>query len=177
MTDAHVVDGATLLSLTAEIVIAHLDANQVAADELPRLITSVHEALAGLGAEAEEDDAPKPAVSVRTSIKPDYLVCLEDGRKLKTLKRHLMTSYGMTPDQYRARWNLPADYPMVAPAYAARRSELAKANGLGRKKAGSTLSAAPEGTGHSDRPANVAGGTSGSRPSSRRKRGKLSISV
>lgn len=134
MTDNHEVDASTLLSLTVEIVAAHLGANQVAAAGVPQLIASVHGALAGLGAPDTTEPAPQPAVSVRASVKSDHLVCLEDGRKLKTLRRHLMTAYGMTPDQYRAKWNLPADYPMVAPAYSARRSELAKAGGLGRRK-------------------------------------------
>lgn len=132
-TDNCKVDASTFLSLTAAIVAAHLGANQVAAADVPQLITSVHAALAGLGAPDAAESARQPAVSVRASVKPDYLVCLEDGRRLKTLRRHLMTAYGMTPDQYHAKWNLPADYPMVAPAYSSRRSELAKANGLGRR--------------------------------------------
>lgn len=125
----------TLITLTSDIVAAHVSNNSVSVDEVPALITKVYGALAGLGqVEAPvEEEAPKPAVSVRASVKPDHIVCLEDGVKLKMLKRHLMTHYNMTPEQYRARWNLPADYPMVAPAYAEKRRELAKKIGLGRK--------------------------------------------
>lgn len=124
----------TLLALTADIVAAHVSNNSVAVGDLPLLIGRVHEALAGLGtAAAEPEPELKPAVSVRSSIKPDYIVCLEDGKKLKMLKRHLMTHYQMTPADYRAKWNLPADYPMVAPNYAAQRKELALKIGLGRK--------------------------------------------
>jgi predicted transcriptional regulator len=124
----------TLITLTSDIIAAHVSNNNVNGDELPSLITSVYGALASLGnAPAPVEVRPEPAVSVRASIKPDYIVCLEDGKKLKMLKRHLMTHYKMTPDEYRARWNLPADYPMVAPNYAERRRELAKKIGLGRK--------------------------------------------
>ena len=123
-----------LLTLTSDIVAAHVSNNNVNVDELPTLITNVFGALAGLGeAVPVVEKMPEPAVSVRASIKPDYIVCLEDGKKLKMLKRHLMTHYNMTPDQYRARWNLPADYPMVAPNYAEKRRDLAKKIGLGRK--------------------------------------------
>jgi predicted transcriptional regulator len=98
------------------------------------LITNVYGALASLGQEAPAAEAPpEPAVSIRASVKPDHIVCLEDGKKLKMLKRHLATHYNLTPEQYRARWNLPADYPMVAPNYAEKRRELAKQIGLGRK--------------------------------------------
>ncbi|WOE76088.1 MucR family transcriptional regulator [Alterisphingorhabdus coralli] len=125
----------TLITLTSDIVAAHVSNNSVAVSDLPVLISNVHEALSGLsGAEKEAEEVrPEPAVSVRASIKPDYIVCLEDGKKLKMLKRHLMTHYNMTPEDYRARWNLPADYPMVAPNYAEKRRELAKQIGLGRK--------------------------------------------
>ena len=124
----------TLITLTSDIVAAHVSNNSVAVDDLPSLITAVYGALAGLGGTAPVvEEKPEPAVSVRSSVKPDYLVCLEDGKKLKMLKRHLMTHYNMTPDQYRARWNLPADYPMVAPNYAEKRRDLAKKIGLGRK--------------------------------------------
>jgi predicted transcriptional regulator len=125
----------TLITLTADIVAAHVSNNSVAVSDIPSLIENVHRALNGLSASevAAEAELPEPAVSVRASIKPDYIVCLEDGKKLKMLKRHLMTHYNMTPDEYRARWNLPADYPMVAPNYAATRRELAKKIGLGRK--------------------------------------------
>lgn len=126
-----------LLSLTTEIVAAHVAHNRVTVGELPELIGKVHAALAGLGS-APEPVAPteqKPAVSVRSSIKADHIVCLEDGKKLTMLKRYLQTNYGMSPQQYRAKWKLPADYPMVAPDYAEKRRTLAKAIGLGRKKA------------------------------------------
>ncbi|MBA4161843.1 MAG: transcriptional regulator [Novosphingobium sp.] len=123
-----------LITLTSDIVAAHVSNNSVSVDDVPALISNVYGALAGLGqAAVVEDKLPEPAVSVRASIKPDYIVCLEDGKKLKMLKRHLMTHYNMTPDQYRARWSLPADYPMVAPNYAEKRRELAKKIGLGRK--------------------------------------------
>ncbi|GGC35586.1 MucR family transcriptional regulator [Novosphingobium marinum] len=124
----------TLITLTSDIVAAHVSNNSVSVDDLPSLITNVYGALSGLGSEAEEvEEKPEPAVSIRASVKPDYIVCLEDGKKLKMLKRHLMTHYNMTPEQYRQRWNLPADYPMVAPNYAEKRRELAKKIGLGRK--------------------------------------------
>lgn len=124
-----------LLSLTADIVAAHVGHNRVTVAELPELIAKVHGALAGLGQEATSLAATeqKPAVSIRSSIKPDHIVCLEDGKKLTMLKRYLQTNYGMTPQQYRAKWKLPADYPMVAPNYAEKRRTLAKAIGLGRK--------------------------------------------
>jgi predicted transcriptional regulator len=125
----------TLITLTADIVSAHVSNNSVAVSDLPLLINNVHAALAGLGARVEEP-APKlePKVSIRSSIKPDYIVCLEDGKKLKMLKRHLMTHYSMTPDQYRQKWGLNSDYPMVAPNYAEQRRTLAKKIGLGTKR-------------------------------------------
>ena len=125
----------TLVTLTADIVAAHVSNNSVAVSDLPTLIQNVHGALTGLGrAVAEPEVKQEPAVSVRASVKPDYIVCLEDGKKLKMLKRHLMTHYQMTPEQYRAKWNLPADYPMVAPNYAEQRRTLAKKIGLGTKR-------------------------------------------
>ena len=132
-------ENADLLALTAEIVSAHVGNNAVAVSDLSNLIRNVFDALAQLGA-APMVDVPdqRPAVSVRLSVKPDHLVCLEDGRKQKTLKRHLMTSHGLTPDAYRAKWNLPADYPMVAPNYAAQRSAMAVQIGLGRKPGGAS---------------------------------------
>lgn len=137
------IDAASLLELTADIVAAHVSNNAVAVGDLPALIGSVYAALSGLGAASEPEVAPsEPAVPVRRSVKPDHIVCLEDGKKLKMLKRHLMTHYQMTPDQYRAKWNLPADYPMVAPDYAERRRILAKKIGLGRKP-GSTVTPKP----------------------------------
>ena len=124
----------TLITLTSDIVAAHVSNNNVQLEDLPALISSVFGALEGLGKPAVVVDVlPEPAVSIRASVKPDHIVCLEDGKKLKMLKRHLMTHYNLTPDQYRARWSLPADYPMVAPNYAEKRRELAKAIGLGRK--------------------------------------------
>ncbi|USI76533.1 MucR family transcriptional regulator [Sphingopyxis sp. USTB-05] len=123
-----------LLALTADIVAAHVSNNSVGMADLPDLISRVHGALAGLGCPVEEPvDEQKPAVSIRASVKPDYIVCLEDGKKLKMLRRHLMTHYSMTPDEYRAKWNLPRDYPMVAPNYAEKRRALAKEIGLGTK--------------------------------------------
>ena len=123
-----------LITLTSDIVAAHVSNNSVSVDDVSTLINNVFGALAGLGrAVVVEDKLPEPAVSIRSSVKTDYIVCLEDGKKLKMLKRHLMTHYNLTPDQYRARWSLPADYPMVAPAYAEKRRELAKKIGLGRK--------------------------------------------
>ena len=123
----------TLITLTSDIVAAHVSNNSVAVDELPALIKNVYGALSGLGAAAQEEARPEPAVSIRASVKPDHLVCLEDGKKMKMLKRHLMTDHGLTPAEYRARWGLPADYPMVAPEYAEKRRTLAKQIGLGRK--------------------------------------------
>ena len=126
-----------LLRHTAHIVSAHLGHNQVTPDGLPQLIQAVYQALSGLGAEPEAGPAtPRtPAVPVRKSVFPEYIVCLEDGAKLQTLKRHLRSRFGLTPIAYRERWGLPADYPMVAPEYKNRRSVLAKQSGLGRKKA------------------------------------------
>ncbi|WP_373473642.1 MucR family transcriptional regulator [Sphingorhabdus lacus] len=122
-----------LITLTADIVAAHVSNNSVSVSDVPTLIGNVHAALAGLSNEvAAPEVVLEPAVPVRTSIKRDYIICLEDGKKLKMLKRHLMTHYGMTPDDYRAKWGLAADYPMVAPAYAEQRRVLAKAIGLGR---------------------------------------------
>jgi len=126
----------TLITLTSDIVAAHVSNNSVGVEDLSSLITNVYGALSSLGKDAEEEEPrPDPAVSIRASIKPDYIVCLEDGKKLKMLKRHLMTSYKMTPDDYRRRWGLPSDYPMVAPNYAEKRRQLAKKIGLGRKPA------------------------------------------
>ena len=122
-----------LVALTSEIVAAHVANNAVAVEEVATLVSNVHTALAGLGADAAKEEAPVPAVPIRSSVKRDYIVCLEDGRKLKMLKRHLRKAYDLSPDEYRARWNLPSDYPMVAPAYAEKRRELAKQIGLGRK--------------------------------------------
>lgn len=125
-----------LIDLTAEIVSAYVSNNSVAAQELPNLISEVHAALSKTnGGEPEPEPEPlKPAVPIKKSITPDYLICLEDGKKFKSLKRHLRTHYNLSPEEYRERWNLPSDYPMVAPNYAAARSELAKRMGLGQQR-------------------------------------------
>ena len=125
----------TLLTLTADIVAAHVSNNSVAVNDLPGLIQNVHSTLTGIsGVSSAPEPKPEPKVSIRSSIKPDYIVCLEDGKKLKMLKRHLMTHYNLTPDQYRQKWGLSADYPMVAPNYAEQRRTLAKSIGLGTKR-------------------------------------------
>ncbi|MEZ5654424.1 MAG: MucR family transcriptional regulator [Sphingobium sp.] len=124
-----------LITLTSDIVAAHVSNNSVAVSDLPLLIQNVHSALSGLETPTSAPEVrQEPAVSVRSSIKPDYIVCLEDGKKLKMLKRHLMTHYQMTPEEYRAKWSLPADYPMVAPNYAEQRRTLAKKIGLGKSR-------------------------------------------
>ena len=123
-----------LLAMTADIVAAYVGKNVLSVHQLPELIATTHSALADLVSPARENihEPQKPAVPVRRSVTPDYLICLEDGKKLKMLKRHLRSTYNMTPEDYRAKWGLPADYPMVAPNYAAQRSEFAKQIGLGR---------------------------------------------
>ena len=124
----------TLITLTSDIVAAHVSNNSVEVADVPNLITSVYGALSGLGQEQEAAEViPDPAVSVRASVKKDHIVCLDCGKKMKMLKRHLMTEHNLTIDEYRARWNLGADYPMVAPDYAETRRDLAKKIGLGRK--------------------------------------------
>jgi predicted transcriptional regulator len=139
MTDAIANDragSAELLALTTEIVAAHVANNELTADELPGLIQQVYGALAraATGSEAAvAAERPEPAVAIKRSVAPDYIVCLEDGKKLKMLKRYLKTRYDLSPDEYRARWGLPSDYPMVAPNYAAQRSALAKKIGLGSR--------------------------------------------
>jgi predicted transcriptional regulator len=127
---------ANYIDLAADIVSAYVANNSVPTAELPSLIASVHASLAFLanGAKQEPEQPLVPAVPVKKSVQPDFIVCLEDGKKFKSLKRHLRTAYDMTPDQYRAKWGLPHDYPMVAPNYAAARSELAKNMGLGQKR-------------------------------------------
>jgi len=129
-------DHETLVTLTADIVAAHVSNNSVAISDIAILINNVHGALSNLGEKPVVEEKPVPAVSIRASVKPEYIVCLEDGKKLKMLRRHLMTHYNMTPDEYRARWGLPADYPMVAPDYAEKRRALAKEIGLGTKGRG-----------------------------------------
>ena len=123
-----------ILKLTSEIVAAYVSNNTVPASDLPSMIKSVHSTLSGLGGsyQNEVQTSQKPAVAVKRSVNPDYIVCLEDGKKLKMLKRYLRSNYNLTPEEYRAKWGLPADYPMVAPNYAAQRSEFAKKIGLGR---------------------------------------------
>ena len=133
MTDN--VDSNDLLALTTEIVAAHVSNNTVAVSDLPQLINQVYQSLAGIGkAPAATVERPLPAVNVKRSVHPDYIVCLEDGKKLKMLKRHLKTAYNLSPDDYRERWNLAPDYPMVAPNYAQARSQLAKQMGLGQQR-------------------------------------------
>ncbi len=122
-----------LLELTTEIVSAHVGNNSIALGDMPQLIQDVYKTLAIVGTTPAVPERPKPAVPIKKSVFPDYVVCLEDGKKLKMLKRHLKTSYNMTPDQYRERWGLPPEYPMVAPNYAKHRSALAKKIGLGTK--------------------------------------------
>jgi predicted transcriptional regulator len=123
----------TLITLTSDIVAAHVSNNNVSVEDVPALITNVYHALAGLGGSAPVEEVQlEPAVSIRSSVKKDHLVCLEDGKKMKMLKRHLMTEHGMTPGEYRQRWGLGSDYPMVAPDYAETRRDLAKKIGLGR---------------------------------------------
>ncbi|CAH1677433.1 Transcriptional regulatory protein ros [Hyphomicrobiales bacterium] len=127
----------TLAGLVADIVSAYVSNNSVPAVELPSLIAATYAAMTGLGSEVAApaiEERPVPAVAIKKSIAAEYLVCLEDGKKFKSLKRHLRTAYGMSPDQYRARWGLPSDYPMVAPAYAEARSNLAKKMGLGQQR-------------------------------------------
>jgi predicted transcriptional regulator len=134
MTDLELQSKETLITLTSDIVAAHVSNNDVAVTDLASLITNVYTALANLGEPVVvEEVRPQPAVAIRNSIKPDYIVCLEDGKKLKMLKRYLRTNFDMTPEDYRARWGLAADYPMVAPNYAEKRRDLAKKIGLGRK--------------------------------------------
>ena len=124
-----------LLTLTTEIVAAHVSNNTVSLSDLPQLINQVYNSLANIGtAPAAPLSRPQPAVSIKKSVQPEYLVCLEDGKKFKSLKRHLRTQYNMTPEQYREKWGLPYDYPMVAPNYAAARSKLAKQMGLGQQR-------------------------------------------
>lgn len=128
----------TLLAWTAQILSAHLRNNNVPVADLPGMMTSIYDTLSGIMTNVSLKDDAKPAVAVRRSVTPDYIVCLEDGKKLKMLKRHLRTAYNMTPDEYRRKWALPSDYPMVAPNYASQRSALAKKIGLGHNRRGKT---------------------------------------
>jgi predicted transcriptional regulator len=131
-------NGDMLIELTADVVAAYVSNNPVPVSELPNLIADVHAALGRVGSSNEPApvEKQKPAVNPKRSVHDDYIVCLEDGKKFKSLKRHLMTHYNMTPDQYREKWGLDPSYPMVAPHYAAARSQLAKKMGLGRKRKG-----------------------------------------
>ena len=124
----------TLITHTTDIVVSYVSNNSLGAEEVSSLIRNIYGTLAGLGQPSAAPEArPEPAVSIRSSVKRDHVVCLEDGKKMKMLKRHLMTDHGLTPDEYRARWGLSSDYPMVAPDYADKRRDLAKKIGLGRK--------------------------------------------
>ena len=133
MSEEQTIDRSEILTLTSEIVSAHVSNNATRGDAVPELIQSVFDKLTALASDEPAPTELTPAIPIRKSITDDYIVCLEDGRKLKMLKRHLMTAYGMTPEAYRAKWGLKADYPMVAPAYARKRQELAVKIGLGRK--------------------------------------------
>jgi len=132
--DNNVQAGTSTLEIVVDVVSAYVSRNPVPVAEVPNLIASVYESINSLSSPAgPKPEEMKPAVPVKKSVTPDYIVCLEDGKKFKSLRRHLSTAFGMTPDEYRAKWNLPADYPMVAPSYREQRSALAKAAGLGRK--------------------------------------------
>ncbi len=129
-------DRTDLVAISAALVAGYVSNNSVPTAELPKLIDDIHGALRSLGAAApiEVEKKPEPAVSVRKSVTVDFIICLEDGKKFKSLKRHLQTQYGLTPGEYRQKWNLPADYPMVAPSYSESRSALARASGLGQSR-------------------------------------------
>ncbi|MGE0417555.1 MAG: MucR family transcriptional regulator [Acetobacteraceae bacterium] len=131
---ADTVANSNVLGLTVQIVSAHVSNNSVSSDALPSLIQDVYKTLSGISTDPVEPDLPQPAVPIKRSVFSDHIVCLEDGKKLKMLKRHLKTAYAMTPEQYRERWGLPPEYPMVAPDYAKHRSNLAKQIGLGTKR-------------------------------------------
>jgi predicted transcriptional regulator len=130
-------DAIATIDLAAQIVASYVANNTVMPTDLPGLIENIHAALAGLGSASAEEPAKRqdPAVSVKKSLNRDFLICLEDGKKFKSLKRHLRTTHNLSPEEYRAKWNLPPDYPMVAPAYSEARSELAKSMGLGQQRA------------------------------------------
>jgi predicted transcriptional regulator len=135
MTEISSSSSKDIIAWTADIVASHVQNNSVAISDLPVLIKTVHDSLIGLTGDSPAEK-PQPAVSVRRSVTPDFIICLEDGRKLKMLKRHLATAYGLSPEEYRDKWGLPADYPMVAPNYAKQRSSLAKKIGLGKRRGG-----------------------------------------
>ncbi len=132
---ADTTDRGEILTMTTEIVAAHVSNNTVAVTDLSQLIQQIYRSLASASGGRSEPERPPPAVPIRRSVTPDFIVCLEDGKKLKMLKRHLKTAYNMTPEEYRQRWRLPSDYPMVAPNYAKQRSKLAKKIGLGTRRA------------------------------------------
>ena len=138
MPDTDTIPAEELLRMTTEVAAAYVGNNNLPSSQLPDVIKTIHQSLAALngGQVAAAAEPPTPAVAIKKSITPDYIVCLEDGKKLKMLKRHLRSTYNMTPDEYRHRWGLPADYPMVAPNYAAQRSAFAKKIGLGRNGGG-----------------------------------------
>jgi len=126
-----------VLTLTSQIVASYLSGNTIPANEIPALIERIYKSLTTVGSPAGNlADRPQPAVSIKKSVTPDFIICLEDGKKLKMLKRHLKSAYNLTPEMYRERWGLPSDYPMVAPNYAEKRSKLAKNIGLGKRKRG-----------------------------------------
>lgn len=131
-----------MLRMTTEVVSAFVGNNALSPSQIPEIIKTVYGSLSAISGDGSGKDAPKPAVPIRRSITPDFIVCLEDGKKLKMLKRHLRTTYNLTPEEYRAKWGLPADYPMVAPNYAQQRSDFAKRIGLGRRP-GSRSQASP----------------------------------
>lgn len=137
MTDSIAETSTGLIGLTAEIVADYVSNNPVPVSEISRIIADTHAAVSALhtGSAPTAEAKPIPAVSIKKSVTPDYIICLEDGKKFKSLKRHLATHYDLTPEQYREKWGLPRDYPMVAPNYSAARSKLAKSSGLGRKRA------------------------------------------
>jgi len=153
MPDTELISPEELLRMTTEVAAAYFSNNTLPSLQLPEVIKTIHDSLTALrgGDGVAPAEPPTPAVPIKKSVTPDYIVCLEDGRKLKMLKRHLRTAFNMTPEDYRRRWSLPADYPMVAPTYAAKRSALAKKIGLGRTDAGEGRPAAA-----SRRPARVA---------------------
>lgn len=146
MTEAQSPIAADLIEATTEIVAAYVGRNALSALDVPDLIAKVHVAFVGLSGAAGTAPTPEPlipAVPIKKSITPDFLICLEDGKQFKSLKRHLSSHFSLTPDEYRAKWGLPADYPMVAPNYSQTRSSLAKSNGLGRKPGPVSAKAAP----------------------------------
>ena len=166
------------MALTAEIVAAYVSRNSLPAGELPNLLRAVHDSLQSIvsgPAEGPAQEPLKPAVPIKKSVHQDYIVCLEDGKRYKSLKRHLSTAYGLTPDQYREKWDLPKDYPMVAPAYASARSTLARQMGLGRKTVGSDAPTLTEGGAEQDAAAVPAPEPAPERPRPARRRGKAAV--